>query len=185
MTADTLPKLLAGNAAEHGAETAMREKRFGIWTALSWADVQSRTREMALGLDAMGVGAGDVVGLIGDNRPDWVMGEIAAHAIGARSLGLYRDVLEDEVHYLLEFSGATVVLAEDEEQADKLLNVADRLPLLRHIIYGDPRGMRKYEDARLRPLSELLAEGAAAHAADPDEALAVRSRHEAGPGGVG
>ncbi|PZW49016.1 long-chain acyl-CoA synthetase [Humitalea rosea] len=167
MSADTLPKLLARNAAEHGGETAMREKRLGIWTALSWGEVQARTRQMALGLHVMGVGAGDVVGLIGDNRPDWVMGEIAAHAIGARSLGLYRDVLEDEVHYLLDFAAATVVLAEDEEQVDKLLNVADRLPLLRHIIYGDPRGMRKYEDARLRPLSDLLAEGAAAHAADP------------------
>ncbi len=166
MTADTLPKILARNARDHGPETAMREKRFGIWTAMTWTEVQARTRAMALGLHAMGVGAGDVVGLIGDNRPDWVMGEVAAHAVGARSLGLYRDVLEDEAHYLLDFAGATVVLAEDEEQVDKLLNVADRLPQLRHIIYGDPRGMRKYDDARLRPLSDMLAEGEALHAAD-------------------
>ncbi|WP_431285150.1 AMP-binding protein [Humitalea sp. 24SJ18S-53] len=166
MIADTLPKILARNAKEHGAETAMREKRFGIWTAMTWSQVQDRTRNMALGLHAMGVGDGDVVGLIGDNRPDWVMGEVAANAVGARSLGLYRDVLEDEVHYLLEFAKATIVLAEDEEQVDKLLNVADRLPLLRHIIYGDSRGMRKYEDRRLRPLAEMLEEGEALHAAD-------------------
>jgi long-chain acyl-CoA synthetase len=84
---DTLPKVLARNAAAHGAETAMREKRFGIWTAMTWTEVQDRTRAMALGLHAMGVGDGDVVGLIGDNRPDWVMGEVAAHAVGARSPG--------------------------------------------------------------------------------------------------
>ena len=69
-----------------------------------------------------------MVGLIGDNRPDWVMGEIAAHAIGARSLGIYRDALDDEVAFLLEHSGAKAVIAEDEEQVDKLLGMGDRAP---------------------------------------------------------
>jgi long-chain acyl-CoA synthetase len=108
-----------------------------------------------------------VVGLIGDNRPDWVMGEIAAHALGARSLGIYRDALEDEVAYLLEFCGVKAVLAEDEEQVDKLLNISDRVPTLRHIVYSDPRGMRKYSDPRLLPASELVKRGEEAHEAAP------------------
>ena len=78
-----------------------------------------------------------------------------------------RDALDDEVAYLLEFAGASAVIAEDEEQVDKLLNVSDRLPKLRHIVYSDPRGMRKHEDARLLPVSELVRAGDAAHAADP------------------
>ncbi|MBY0334548.1 MAG: long-chain fatty acid--CoA ligase [Acetobacteraceae bacterium] len=167
MTDDTLPKLLARNARAHGAEVALREKAFGIWRSITWTEYEAGTRAMALGLRALGLGAGDVVGLIGDNRPDWVMGEIAAHAIGARSLGVYRDALDDEVAYLLEFAGASAVIAEDEEQVDKLLNVSDRLPKLRHIVYSDPRGMRKHEDARLLPVSELVRAGDAAHAADP------------------
>lgn len=156
---DTLPKLLAHNAAHHAGEVALREKHLGIWRSISWADYQERTRAMALGLRALGIVAGEVVGLIGDNRPEWVMGEVAAHAVGARSLGIYRDALDEEVAYLLDYAGAHLVFAEDEEQVDKLLNVADRLPLLRHIVYADPRGMRKYDDPRLMPLEALLKSG--------------------------
>jgi len=167
VTPDTLPKLLWRNAREHGREVALREKEFGIWHSITWAEYEARTRAFALGLRALGLGAGEVVGLIGDNRPDWVMGEIAAHAIGARSLGIYRDALDEEVAYLLEYSGATAAFAEDEEQVDKLLNISDRVPKLRHIIYSDPRGMRKHQDPRLLPAPTLVQTGEAAHAADP------------------
>ncbi len=156
---DTLPKLLSHNAAKHGGDIALREKQFGIWRATTWAEFQDRTRAIALGLRSLGIGAGDVVGLIGDNRPEWVMGEIAAHAVGARSLGIYRDALDDEVAYLLEFAGASIVLAEDEEQVDKLLNISDRVPTLRHIVFADPRGMRKHDDRRLMSLDALVKAG--------------------------
>jgi long-chain acyl-CoA synthetase len=164
---DTLPKLLAANAAAHGAEIAFREKRLGIWRCITWKECELRTAAFALGLASLGIERGDVVALIGDNRPDWVMGEIAAHAVGARSLGLYRDALEEEVAYLLDHSGARLVFAEDEEQVDKLLAVADRLPGLRTIVYSDPRGMRKYADARLMPADVLVARGEARRAAEP------------------
>ncbi|GGJ31894.1 AMP-dependent synthetase [Neoroseomonas lacus] len=146
----------------------MREKEFGIWRALPWSEVADRTRDMALGLRAIGVKPGDVVGLIGDNRPDWVMGEIAAHALRACSLGIYRDALDEEVAYLLSFSAASAVIAEDEEQVDKLLNVSDQLTDLRHIIYCDPRGMRKHDDPRLMSMEALLHRGAEVAASDPD-----------------
>ncbi len=164
---DTLPKLLCRNAREHSGEVALREKEFGVWRSITWGEYEARTRAFALGLRSLGVGRGDVVALIGDNRPDWVMGEIAAHAVGARSLGIYRDALEDEAAYLLEFCGVKAVFAEDEEQVDKLLNVSDRVPTLRHIIYSDPRGMRKYSDPRLLPASELVERGEEAHEAQP------------------
>lgn len=164
---DTLPRLLRRNAREHGDDIAMREKEFGIWRSFLWSSVAERTRDMALGLLAIGVKPGDVVALIGDNRPDWVMGEVAAHALRARSLGIYRDALDDEVAYLLSFSGASTVIAEDEEQVDKLLNISDQLTELRYIIYCDPRGMRKHADIRLLSISALLQRGAEAAAADP------------------
>ncbi|WP_426957423.1 AMP-binding protein [Muricoccus radiodurans] len=163
----TLPRLLRRNAHTHGQDIALRVKSFGIWRSFSWGDYEARTRAMALGLHGMGFGAEDVVALIGDNRPDWVMGEIAAHGVGARSLGVYRDALEDEVAYLLSHAGATVAIAEDEEQVDKLLGIADSVPGLRRIVYSDPRGMRKYSDPRLLPMAELIASGEAVHAADP------------------
>ena len=156
---DTLPKLLALHARDHGGEIAMREKDFGIWHTLSWAQMHDRVRAFALGLRQLGVGKGDVVGLIGDNRPDWVMGEIAAHAAHAMSLGIYRDALDEEVAYLIVYADVKVVFAEDEEQVDKLLNLGERIHTVKHIVYSDPRGMRKYQDPRLMPATDLVAMG--------------------------
>jgi long-chain acyl-CoA synthetase len=115
----------------------------------------------------LGLGRGDVVGIIGDNRPDWVSAEIATHAIGALSLGLYRDVLDEEAAYLLNYGEAKLVFAEDEEQVDKLLTLADRVPALKHIVYSDPRGIRKYDDIRLLEADKLAAMGRERAAREP------------------
>jgi long-chain acyl-CoA synthetase len=153
--ADTYPKLLRLNAREHGGEIALREKDFGLWRALTWKDYEARVRDFALGLVELGLSRGDVIGIIGDNRPDWVAAEIATHAIGGLSLGLYRDVLDEEAAYLLNYGEAKLVFAEDEEQVDKLLTLTDRVPKLKHIVYSDPRGMRKYDDPRLMQADKL------------------------------
>src|SRR6202789_595670 len=165
--ADTYPKLLPLNAREHGGETAMREKDFGLWRVFTWNDYQTRVHDFALGMVELGLGRGDVIGIIGDNRPDWVSAEIATHAIGAMSLGLYRDVLDEEAAYLLNYGEAKLVVAEDEEQVDKLLGLADRAPALRHIIYSDARGLRKYSDPRLMSAEQLAAMGRELHAREP------------------
>ena len=157
--ADTFPKMLRLNAREHGREIALREKDLGLWREFTWDDYQTRVREFALGMIELGLGRGDVIGIIGDNRPDWVAAEIASHAIGGMSLGLYRDVLDEEAAYLLNYGEAKLVFAEDEEQVDKLLGLADRAPHLKHIIYSDPRGMRKYDDPRLMEASKLASLG--------------------------
>ncbi|MCA6121794.1 long-chain fatty acid--CoA ligase [Bradyrhizobium sp. WSM 1704] len=165
--ADTFPKMLRLNAKEHGGEIALREKDFGLWREFTWNDYQTRTHDFALGMVELGLGRGDVIGIIGDNRPDWVAAEIAAHAIGAMSLGLYRDVLDEEAAYLLSYGEARLVFAEDEEQVDKLLGLADRVPHLKHIVYSDPRGMRKYDDPRLMEASRLVAMGRDRAAREP------------------
>ena len=147
--ADTYPKLLRLNAREHGSEIALREKDFGLWHEFTWNDYQTRVHDFrAFGIAELGPGKA----WRRDrhhrrrNRPDWVSPEIATHAIGAMSLGLYRDVLDEEAAYLLNYGAAKLVFAEDEEQVDKLLALADRAPHLKHIVYSDPRGMRKYDD---------------------------------------
>ena len=165
--ADTYPKLLRLNAKEYGDEIALREKDFGLWRVFTWNDYQSRVHDFALGMVELGLGRGDVVGIIGDNRPDWVAAEIATHAIAALSLGLYRDVLDEEAAYLLNYGEAKLVFAEDEEQVDKLLTLADRVPALKHIVYSDPRGMRKYDDIRLMEADKLAAMGRERAAREP------------------
>src|ERR1700749_1966757 len=165
--ADTYPKLLRLNAKEHGGEIALREKDFGLWRTFTWNDYQSRVHDFALGMVELGLGRDDVIGIIGDNRPDWVAAEVATHAIGGLSLGLYRDMLDEEAAYLLNYGEARLVFAEDEEQVDKLLGLADRAPSLRHIVYSDPRGLRKYNDPRLISAEQLVGRGPEPAAPEP------------------
>ncbi|CAN5250837.1 long-chain fatty acid--CoA ligase [soil metagenome] len=115
----------------------------------------------------LGIKRGDVVGIIGDNRPDWVAAEIATHAIGGLSLGMYRESLPEEVLYLLTYGETKIVFAEDEEQVDKLLELGDRAPHLAHIVYSDPRGMRKYDDPRLIDAASLAEKGRARAVREP------------------
>ncbi len=166
--ADTYPKLLRLNAKEHGREIALREKDLGLWRIFTWDDYQNRVRDFALGMIELGIGRGDVIGIIGDNRPDWVSAEIAAHAVGGMSLGMYRESLSEEVVYLLTYGETKLVFAEDEEQVDKLLELGDRAPHLRHIVYSDPRGMRKYDDPRLISADRLAAMGRERAVREPD-----------------
>src|SRR6202142_447787 len=166
--AATYPKLFRLNRREFGHEIALREKDLGLWKPFSWTDYQTRVRDFALGMVELGLIRGDVIGIIGDNRPDWVAAEIASHAIGAMSLGLYRDVLDEEAAYLLNYGEARLVFAEDEEQVDKLLTLAERVPNLKHIVYSDPRGMRKYDDPRLMEADTLAKLGRDRAAREPD-----------------
>lgn len=159
----TLPHHLAANARRWPDEVAAREKSLGLWRTFTWAQCLRDTRALALGLRELGVGAGDVVALLGQNRPYWVFGQIAAHACQALSLGIYRDSLAEEVGFLIEFCAARVVLVEDEEQVDKLLELGERTASVRHIIYADPRGMWKHggdgatpADPRLVSLQKVL-----------------------------
>ncbi len=154
---DTLPKLLRLRAAENGSDIAMREKEFGLWQEHSWAEYHDRVRRFALGFHKLGIGKGDVVGIIGDSRPDWVSAAIAAHAVGGMSLGIYQDSLDPEVEYLINYAGARLIVAEDEEQVDKILNLGEGLASVEHIVFCDSRGMRKYDDPRLMSQDDLFA----------------------------
>ncbi|WP_194436068.1 long-chain fatty acid--CoA ligase [Vibrio fluminensis] len=165
---DTFPKVLQFNAQFWPNDVAMREKEFGIWREFTWLDYQNRVKWMALALQELGIGETDVVGLLGDNRPEWVWGELAAHAIKAYSLGIYQDSMHEEVAYLINYAKAKVVIAEDEEQCDKLLELGDEIPSVEFIVYCDPRGMRKYDDPRLIDVEKLYQQGQAIDQAHPD-----------------
>lgn len=164
----TLPGLLTFRAARTPDAVALREKEFGIWQEITWAGYLDRVRRFALGLAEMGVRAGDRVAVAGDNRPEWVIAELAAQVLGALPLGLYQDAVADELGALLEAADAAVVVAEDQEQVDKVLQVRGRLPSLRHVVYYDPRGLLGYGTPGLAAFEDVESRGAAVHAARPD-----------------
>ncbi|OUS24705.1 long-chain fatty acid--CoA ligase [Thalassotalea sp. 42_200_T64] len=166
---DTFPKILRHNAQNWPNDTAMREKEFGIWNEFTWADYQNRVKWLSIALGERGIKAGDAIALLGDNRPEWVWGEISAHAMGCYSIGIFQDSLHEEVIYLLNKSNATVVIAEDEEQCDKLLELGDGIPDVKYIVYCDARGMRKYDDPRLISIEDIYKQGQEIEQASPNK----------------
>lgn len=158
---DTFPKLLLRNAGEFGERAALREKDLGIWRETSWRRFGERVRDFSLGLTALGLERGGKVAIIGDNRPEWIVAELAAQSAGAASVGIYQDSNLTEVAYVIDHCDARVVVAEDQEQLDKILGIVEQLPKLKHIVYADPRGLRKYADPRLLSFAALEERGRA------------------------
>ena len=164
---DTFPKLLARNAREFGAKPALREKEFGIWQALSWQQYHDKVRDFSLGLVSLGFERGDKVAIIGNNRPEWVCAELAAQGAGGTGVGIYQDSNLNEVAFVIDHCDATFVVAEDQEQVDKILDMIAKLPKLKNVIYTEPRGMRKYDHPALMSFAAVEAKGRALHRAAP------------------
>ncbi|HWO08739.1 MAG TPA: AMP-binding protein, partial [Polyangiaceae bacterium] len=137
----TLPRQLLAHAARRPGVTALQEKRHGIWQALTWAEYAAHVRDFAGGLATLGVQRGDVVGVLGDNRPEWLVSELGAQCLGALVVGIYPSSLGDEIVHVLTLARVRVVVAENQEQVDKLLGLRAQLPALSHIVYCDPRGL--------------------------------------------
>ncbi|MGQ0684033.1 AMP-binding protein [Bradyrhizobium sp.] len=164
---NTLPKLLARNALAHPRRPGMREKDRGIWKTYSWRDCQAHVQALALGLAANGFGRGDKLSVLGDNRPRLYWAQLASQAIGGMAIPLYQDSIASELVYVLDHAEVSVVVAEDQEQVDKVLSVRERLPKLRLIIFEDPLGMSGYCNPMLKSFAELEEQGRAFHEANP------------------
>lgn len=148
---------------------AMRHKDLGIWREVTWAAYWARAELVAHALLALGVEPGDRIAVHSENRPEWLYTDLGAVAVRAVTVGLYPTSPAAEVAHLLTDSGATILLAEDQEQVDKALAVAAECPELRHIVYLEPRGVRgRYTDPRLLAWPDLLALGERHRAEHPD-----------------
>lgn len=159
----SVPALLARNAARFGDRPAYREKELGIWQSWTWAEAHTEIRNLALGFLALGIEPGDYIAIIGRNRPMLYWSMVAAEMVGAVPVPVYQDSVAEEMAYVLDHCGAKFIVAGDQEQVDKVLEVQDRVGGIEHIIYIDPRGLRKYDHARLHAFTDVQAEGEAAH----------------------
>ncbi|RJF69037.1 long-chain fatty acid--CoA ligase [Deinococcus cavernae] len=151
VTRFTIPQLLAERARLSPNGVALRHKEFGIWNETTNLTYLERAREVAAGLHALGVGRGDKVAVLAENIPEWVFMEVGAQALGAISVGVYQSSVASEVKYVVDYTDAVVVLAQDEEQVDKLLEYRHELHhqaggKVRRVVFEDPRGMAKHAD---------------------------------------
>ncbi|MGB9697833.1 MAG: AMP-dependent synthetase/ligase [Thermodesulfobacteriota bacterium] len=157
---ETLPQLLIINAQKYGRnKVAIREKDLGIWQSYSWEDYLENTRLFALGLAALGFRRGDKLSVIGDNRPQLYFAQMAALCLGGIPVPLYQDAIERELEYIIAHSEARFIVAEDQEQVDKMLALRGKIPSMEMIIYDDPRGMRNYKQPYLKSFVEVQALG--------------------------
>jgi long-chain acyl-CoA synthetase len=152
---DTFPKLLIHNAATRGSRVSMRHKDLGIWHSWTWAQVLDEVRAFSVGLEELGLKRGDTFAVVGSNRPRLYWAMCAGQALGAVPVPVYADSVADEMAYVLEHAEVSIIVAENQEQVDKVLSIAERVPTLRHMIYDEPRGLRDYDRARLSWIDDV------------------------------
>lgn len=169
----TLPSRIRTQAEEHPARVAMREKNFGLWEEITWADYWDSASLVGHALISLGIEVGDRVAIASENRREWLFADIGITAVRAATVGLYPTNPAGEIRHVLADSGSRIVIAEDQEQVDKLLEIGDQLPDLQHIVYLEPRGIRgQYDDRRLIFWDDLVAAGAEHRSANPDAVTA-------------
>lgn len=171
----TLPQQLRHWARVRASSVALRQKDYGIWEPVTWAQYEQQARHFGVGLAKLGLPQQGHCAIICENRKEWVFTQLGCGMIGAVTVGIYPTSPAAEVEYLLEASDACVVVCEDQEQLDKVLEVRARLPKLTHIVVIDPRGVRHYDIDNLITFEEVVALGAASEQAPSrlvDECLA-------------
>jgi len=166
-TPDTFPKLLLRHARQLAGAPAIREKYLGIWQSWTWSQVRDEVGYLAAGLAAAGVRRGMHVAVIGANRPRLYWTIIAAQSLGAIPVPFYEDAAAQEMVYVFRDAEIGYAVVEDQEQADKLLEILPQCPVLKHIWYDEARGLRKYTHAELASYETLRESGVARARAEP------------------
>jgi len=157
---NTFPSLLVSKALKWSDVVAIREKK-GVWKTYTWLDYLNMVIDVANGLASIGFTRGDILTIIGENRPYWVVSELAAQSLGGAVAGVYQDDLPPEIAWTLELTKARYVLVEDQEQVDKVLQAEkdEGSKLVDWIIYYDPKGLFRYTEPRLMSFDALIRRG--------------------------
>jgi long-chain acyl-CoA synthetase len=156
---DTVPKLLLRNASQFGKRAALRHKDFGIWQTWTWSRLRDEVRSLAVGLRKLGLERGDAVAIVGDNRPRLYAAFAAIQSLGGIAVPAYQDSVADEMAYVLDHAEVRFAIVQNQEQVDKIISIADRVPRLRTIIYEEERGLAPYDHTRLHSFANVQSLG--------------------------
>ena len=140
----TLPQMLRERARTDAQRIAIRQKDFGIWKPFTWAQYHQRASHFGLGLRALGLPAGGHVGVISENRIEWVLAQMGAGLVGAVTVGVYPTSPTNEVAYVVGHADIEIMVCEDQEQTDKLLAALPDLPRLKKIVVLETKGLRSF-----------------------------------------
>jgi long-chain acyl-CoA synthetase len=158
--ADTLPKHLLERVRQYGdRKIAMRQKDYGIWKPFTWQDSYEHVRDFCLGMVEQGLQRGDKVCIIGDNDPQYFWAQLAIQSAGGVAVGIFTDSIPSEIEYIVGHCDATFVLAKDQEQCDKLLEIKDSVPAVKKVIYWESRGLWNYDEPWLIEFAAVESQG--------------------------
>jgi long-chain acyl-CoA synthetase len=143
---ETLPQFLFEHARSAPNKIALRERNFGIWQALTWREYLEQVKYFCMGLASLGLQPDETIAVIGDNRPEWVIAELAAQSARAKCIGIYQDAVVSEMIYIITHADVSFIVVEDQEQVDKILEMWSDLSGVRKVIYYDPKGLRNYTE---------------------------------------
>lgn len=152
---ETMPQMFWNAVAKRGDLTLFRQKKFGLWQSLSWNDVGDIVREVGMGLLELGLEVGETASILGNTRQEWLFSDLAVLSCGGISSGIYPTDAASQVEYLMSDSNSVLIFVEDDEQLDKVLEVRERLPLLRRIVVWDMEGLRELHDDQVLSLDRL------------------------------
>ncbi len=178
----TLPQVLAAQARQMDpSRVAIREKAYGIWKTYNWRTYLDYVRQTALGLVSLGLRRGENIGIVTNNHPEWLFGELGGQTVGAVTVNLFTSSVPAELATALGRFRATLVIVQDQEQVDKLLEMKARLGHVRKVIYVDPTGMRRYAgNPWLISYSDLLDRGRRLDLDEPERFSRELARGKAG-----
>lgn len=167
----SIPATFMEVSRERGERIAMRHKEYGLWKEISWNEYYRQAAYITHGLMQLGIEAGDFVGIIGENCPEWLYIDMGVQMAGARTVGIYTTSSWQQVQYILEHSDCKILFAENEEQVDKWLQMRDQLPGLEYVIYWDKKGLERLSDPQLLFYDDFVVLGRESFEADPERHL--------------
>jgi len=155
LAGQTTAKLLKRNRELWADRVWMRKKDFGFWQPYTWKQAYDKIKFFALGLKVLGFERGHMLAIQGDNNPQWFWAELSAQALGGIVSGIHSGCGPAEVEYLVNHCDAEFVVVQDQEQSDKYLQILDKLPRVKKVIYWDDKGMRHYDDPILMSWNQV------------------------------
>ena len=164
---DTIPSLIFRNYDQWADENAMCQKKLGVWKKYTWRPYLENVRQFSLGIISLGLDRGDIVCLMGDNKPEWCWSEFAVQCAGGIAAGIPVDSTSSAIKAIINHCQAKFAVAGNREQVEKFLAARSEMASLQRIVYFDAKGLKNIDDPLLISYEDVLKLGEAAAKTNP------------------
>ena len=137
MTYSTVSQMFNQVTSENSSRDLYFYKKAGNWVGISGSEIRSTVKDIAFGLQSLGIGKGSNIALLSNNSPRWAMSDYGIICSGAATVSVYPTLISSQVEYILKDSISKVVFAENQEQMEKVMAVWENCPQLTHAVVMD------------------------------------------------